>query len=476
MGALLSYSIVSGVIMLALYLAYKLFLSLDNQHGFNRVILLLIYLVSFITVPVVRWVEKLSAGPEGDAMSIHDIEVISTSVSTVSVPAWGTIMVWAFILGMIAVASNTLIIWFKLTRVISSGKKIHKKNYILVITDDKRFAPFSWLNYIVISRKDFEENNAIIEAHELKHIASRHWIDLMLAQIVCIVNWFNPVAWLMRDELMLIHEYQADMAVITGGHNPQEYQTLLIKKAVGARFPSLANSLNHSKLKKRITMMYKEKSGAGGQWKALALVPMFALALGVVSIPAVRAAVSTISRSEVSVGKVNENNAIESSTVKIFKVTDISNDGDETTVVVKGENVGNNLSVSGAVLTNNDKNYGASAMECNMVDGEAVIKTKYPVSESLKKSSMILLINGERVQFNLENYLDDPATPASGKIVSGRAVNGISTTATQGLGQMKICIDGKEVTEEEMKNLPTDKIDSITVDKVTNTISVVTKK
>ena len=197
----------------------------------------------------------------------------------------------------------------------------------------------------------------------------------------------------MRDELMLIHEYQADMAVITGGHNPQEYQTLLIKKAVGARFPSLANSLNHSKLKKRITMMYKEKSGAKGQWKALALVPMFALALGVVSIPAVRATVSTISRSEVSVGKVNENNAIESSTVRIFKVTDISNDGDETTVVVKGENVGNNLSVSGAVLTNNDKNYGASAMECNMVDGEAVIKTKYPQQFQMAKITTLLLLD-----------------------------------------------------------------------------------
>ena len=122
----------------------------------------------------------------------------------------------------------------------------------------------------------------------------------MLAQIVCIVNWFNPVAWLMRDELMLVHEYQADMAVIDGGHNPENYQILLIKKAVGARFTSLANSLNHSKLKKRITMMYKEKSGVGSHWKALALVPMFAFALGVVSIPAVRATVSTIRNSDIT--------------------------------------------------------------------------------------------------------------------------------------------------------------------------------
>lgn len=85
---------------------------------------------------------------------------------------------------------------------------------------------------------------------QLKHVRSRHWIDLLIAQAVCVVNWFNPAAWLMRDELMLVHEYQADMAVIDHGHDPQEYQMLLIKKAVGSRFPSLANSLNHSKLKK----------------------------------------------------------------------------------------------------------------------------------------------------------------------------------------------------------------------------------
>lgn len=60
-----------------------------------------------------------------------------------------------------------------------------------------------------------------------------------MAQAVCIVNWFNPAAWLMRDELMLVHEYQADVAVIEHGNDPQEYQMLLIKKSCWRQIPVL---------------------------------------------------------------------------------------------------------------------------------------------------------------------------------------------------------------------------------------------
>ncbi len=262
MGALLSYSIMSGLFMLALYLAYRVFLARENQHSFNRGVLLLIYLVSFSMPMFVSVVENMGAGSV-TSIATEDIEIISENVVTQSKPVWGTILVWVFIVGMVTVTIKTAFTWFKLSVVIRKGKKIKQDGYTLVITDNEKYAPFSWMRYIVISRSDYENNYPAITAHELKHIISHHWADLLIAQVVCIINWFNPAAWFMRDELMLVHEYQADMAVIDNGHDPQEYQMLLIKKAVGSRFPSLANSLNHSKLKKRITMMYKSKSGAG---------------------------------------------------------------------------------------------------------------------------------------------------------------------------------------------------------------------
>ena len=287
MGGFLSYSIISGLLMLAMYLAYRLFLARDNQHGFNRGVLLGIYVVSFLALPAMSLSENPASQSTAMTLSVNESGWTDVIPATHSEPVWGTILIWIFLAGMIVVTVRTVIVWAKLLAVIRSGEKIIRNGYTLVVTEDERYAPFSWMNYMVISRKDYENNCSAIAAHELKHIVARHWIDLLIAQAVCIIGWFNPAAWLMRDELMLIHEYQADIAVIEKGHDPQEYQMLLIKKAVGARFPSLANSLNHSKLKKRITMMLSSKSSKCRRWRALALVPACAAALAVVNLPAI---------------------------------------------------------------------------------------------------------------------------------------------------------------------------------------------
>lgn len=92
------------------------------------------------------------------------------------------------------------------------------------------------------------------------HLQCRHWIDLIIAESVAVLLWYNPVGWLMRNELQTIHEYEADEAVLSSGINAREYQILLIKKAVGSRFPSIANSLDHSNLSKRIKMMLRKKN------------------------------------------------------------------------------------------------------------------------------------------------------------------------------------------------------------------------
>ncbi|MDE5869657.1 MAG: TonB-dependent receptor, partial [Muribaculaceae bacterium] len=262
MGEFLSYSIVSGLSLFTLFLVYRFMLARDNQPAFNRKVLLFIYLVSFVCMPLMfHLIEKNDAATQ-HVITLEDIEVAGEA-RHVHEPVWATVLIWGFITGMLIVASKTLLTWVRLINVIVRGEKIRKKNFTLVITDVEEQSPFSWMRYVVIGEKDNESENSVIIVHEVKHVMSRHWIDLLLAQIVCIINWFNPAAWLMREELMLVHEYEADDAVIESGVSRDEYQILLIKKAVGSRFPSLANSLNHSKIKKRITMMCNENSGAG---------------------------------------------------------------------------------------------------------------------------------------------------------------------------------------------------------------------
>lgn len=461
MGAFLSYSIISGFLLLALYLVYRLLLARDNQHGFNRGVLLAIYAVSFTAYPVLQLVSGLRGASSPLMVSAGAVEVIGKSEVADSTPVWGVILVLAFIIGMAMVAIRTVITWVRLIRVIRSGQKIKHNGYTLVVTDDERFAPFSWMRYVVISLSDYGNDSSAIVTHELKHIACHHWIDLLIAQAVCIVNWFNPAAWLMRDELMLVHEYQADMAVIDRGHDAQEYQMLLIKKAVGARFPSLANSLNHSKLKKRITMMYKAKSGAGRKWKALAMVPVLALALGLTGVPVVRAAVSTIGTLKVSDGKSSENPSDNKTSVQHFKVKSINNNDGKTTVEIRGEGLGNSLNVSGGTFTTKGKTYEARSLNCSMTDGNATITAVFPFLTEFDNVSMTLDINGEKMTFDLEHFFNNA---------------GKSIASIPGLENMKVYLDGKEISLIDVQEIASDQIASMSVDKKENAVYITIKK
>ena len=166
---------------------------------------------------------------------------------------------------------------------------------------NQEIAPFSWMKYIVISRKDLEENGREILIHEMAHIHHRHSVDLLVADICIFFQWFNPGAWLLKQELQNIHEYEADETVINEGVNAKEYQLLLIKKAVGTRLYSMANSFNHSKLKKRITMMLKEKSNPWARLKYLYVLPLAAIAVTAFARPEISEKME-----EISAVKVND--------------------------------------------------------------------------------------------------------------------------------------------------------------------------
>ena len=123
------------------------------------------------------------------------------------------------------------------------------------------------MKFVVISEKDLKENREEILTHEYAHIRKRHSIDLLIADICIFFQWFNPASWLLKQELQNIHEFEADESVIAQGIDAKKYQLLLIKKAVGTRLYSMANSFNHSSLKKRITMMLKKKSNPWARLK-----------------------------------------------------------------------------------------------------------------------------------------------------------------------------------------------------------------
>lgn len=298
MGELFSITLVSGVMLLCMYLPYKLLLAGERQHRFNRAVIICMYLVA-VTVPLLPRISF----PVGETTN----EAATTAIGNITIghltggiiapetSVWIRVVLWIYIVGIIATLLKFLWSYVRLMHIIRSGRKEKRNGYTLVVVDNAGISPFSWRKYVVVGDPQDADEHSAVMVHELRHLSAGHSIDIFIARLYAILVWYNPVSWLMIDELKTVHEYEADEAVIDSGANLKEYQMLLIKKTAGARLPSLANSLNHSKLQKRVTMMYQSKSKLAGKFSTLALLPALAIGMAVVSIPAVASVISDAS-------------------------------------------------------------------------------------------------------------------------------------------------------------------------------------
>ena len=311
MGTFFVYILKTSICLTGFYLFYRLLLSKETFHRFNRVallgILLLSQLIPFceITVPEESEVQQTLLTIEQILTLADHVPQTEVEVLPSSIPLWLPVLLCIYLLGILFFLGRNLYSLSHMLRLLHGGRQEKLEKGITLIIHDKNIAPFSWMKYVVISEKDLQENGKEILIHEMAHVHNRHSIDLLISDICIIFQWFNPTSWLLKQELQNIHEYEADETVIRQGVNAKQYQLLLIKKAVGTRLYSMANSFNHSKLKKRITMMLKEKSSPWARMKYLYVLPVAAITL------------TAFARPEIS----NELNEI--STIKVNDITSI---------------------------------------------------------------------------------------------------------------------------------------------------------
>ncbi|RHK90367.1 M56 family peptidase [Bacteroides xylanisolvens] len=313
MGVFFIYILKSSVCLVLFYLFFRLLLSKETFHRFNRMALLGVLFFSLL-IPCIEVTTRHQVEVQQAVLSIEqlllmaELEVTPANVGAVqetSAISWVQIVLLVYLAGILFLACRNIYSLICLFRLIHSGKHEKLEKGVTLVVHNQEIAPFSWMKYIVISRKDLEENGREILIHEMAHIHHRHSVDLLVADICIFFQWFNPGAWLLKQELQNIHEYEADETVINEGVNAKEYQLLLIKKAVGTRLYSMANSFNHSKLKKRITMMLKEKSNPWARLKYLYVLPLAAIAVTAFARPEISEKVE-----EISAVKVNDLAAI----------------------------------------------------------------------------------------------------------------------------------------------------------------------
>ena len=316
MGIFFVYILKSSVCLAVFYLFYRLLLSRETFHRFNRVALLSILLLSCL-LPLVEVTVEKQTEVHQTMMTLEQWLMLADMMNTTNVAelqieevtvTWIQVALLVYLAGILLFAFRNGYSLLKLGNLLRSGRKEDLSKYtdggekVTLIVHDHDIAPFSWMKYIVISQKDLDENGREILIHELAHIQNRHSWDLLVADICIFFQWFNPASWLLKQELQNIHEYEADETVIEKGVDAKQYQLLLIKKAVGSqRFTSMANSFNHSKLKKRITMMLKEKSNPWARLKYLYVLPLAAIAVTAFARPEISEKVE-----EISAVKVND--------------------------------------------------------------------------------------------------------------------------------------------------------------------------
>ncbi len=296
-GTFLAYSLLASTLLIVVWAVYKCVLANAGCFRFNRILLLSCTTLAFVFPIFILnpfWVADIMENNFEIAFNPVEIAYIANTVSEQITPIWDYI-VTLYLIGVIVMTLYFLVSLVRLALFILKGEHIKQDDCRIILHRHNSVAPFAWCGYIMMPRRDWYEFGQMIVCHEKAHIECRHWIDLLFMQAAIILTWYCPAIWLLRNELHTLHEYEADSRVLASGVKREEYQMFLIKKTVGARFATLSNCLNHSSLKKRITMMLSSKPTGKARVRAFVMVPAMALALIGLATPAVSAVINEVS-------------------------------------------------------------------------------------------------------------------------------------------------------------------------------------
>lgn len=278
MGEFIVYSVKISLCLVMFYVFYKLLLSRTTLHTFNRFVILALVAVSMV-LPFVH-VTVSEPVVEG-AVSIDQLVMMATV--ELEKPEFHfsaiNVAVLIYIIGVAVFFIRMLLSYAGIHRIMKRAVTVSDDDGVRIFVVDGDIAPFSWFRNIVISAADYRDNRRAIITHEKAHVARGHSVDILLCNILTVVQWFNPAAWLLKAELQDVHEYEVDEAVLRSGIDATGYQLLLVRKAVGDRLFAIANNLSKDSLKKRITMMKTKKTNRWASMKALVVLPLAAIAV-----------------------------------------------------------------------------------------------------------------------------------------------------------------------------------------------------
>ena len=487
MEQFLYYLLRASVLMALFYGFYKLFFGKNTFHRFNRFSLILIAML-VAALPLFRFnlLPEKEAPPVTETFTMDFSEIPVTEFvapqPSIEIP-WIGLLSAIFAIGFLFALVRYLIGLGQLVSIIRrSDKQTLADDTVLCVTDTD-ISPFSWMRYIVLSRKDVSADNRAIINHERAHIHLYHSLDMIFFDLFTCAFWFNPFSWLLRREVQSVHEYQADEQVLNNGIDAKQYQLLLIRKSVGEHKFALANNFRQRDLHKRITMMMKNKTNNRKKWAYAIGLPVLAMAMIVLSVPKLNAKVvekevENISKNETITTPVKDSLIIANQTVDVtqnplelgsVEIRAKENLKDEK-LTVSGRVQGKDGFMAGVAVVIKGSNVGT------ITDPQGNFVIKAEKGDVLRFAAMGYKASEytvEKDQTKLSNVLQPDDVVETGMVSDLKGeVAGVHTNENQSrieirgasgaIGQKPlIIVDGVEV--ETMDNVKPDDIESISV-------------
>ncbi|WP_299336086.1 M56 family metallopeptidase [uncultured Psychroserpens sp.] len=271
----MDYLIKASAVLIIFYICYQLFLQRETFFQANRWFLLS-GLIMACCIPLVVIPIYIEYTP------IETPEFIYTTTNITPTPVdiqessfdYTQLIFWMYFAGILFFCGKLIVEFLSLKRILSNSKPRTQGSYKLLETKDV-VAPFSFFNHIVYNPDQFknEELDHVIN-HEMVHTKQLHSIDTIIAQLSCIIFWFNPIVWLYKKALQQNLEFIADQKAQYISKCQKSYQTVLLKASVQNHQLTLTNNFYTSLIKKRIIMLHKSKSHKLNQLKFALVLPI----------------------------------------------------------------------------------------------------------------------------------------------------------------------------------------------------------
>ena len=299
---LFAYAVKSAIVLTLLYAPYTLLLRKERFFRQNRFTLLAIMVLSLVlpfcdfhalypgellpslpSLPTAQVVEADVPTPISVTATMEPMVTTEVSHQPFRLIPW---LCHLYVIGALIMLIIRLWQFARMHRLIRRGclwSDVEDGITIHCHADD--VAPCSWMRHIVISEHDYRHHRHEILLHEKGHVRCLHSWDIVLLTLVQTIQWYNPFAYMLGASLRDVHEYEADDYVLRQGVTASEYQTLLLKTAVGNSVYAFANNFNHSLIKNRIIMMKNKKSNPWARMKVLYTLPLVVVLLSAFASP-----------------------------------------------------------------------------------------------------------------------------------------------------------------------------------------------